>query len=468
MILALQGFDKVILDFKSELAPMLADTLRARGEDVKIINLGDLYEDVVGPSESYNPLSLLAKLYLTPGRLRDVSEFLRGLNLQLLKEPKGDSANGDNKHFRDGSRKLLTFAQQLCVLIDGADASLGDVLSMLSDRKSLLNHAQWAAGKLAQEDGSLASMPIGASPWAGEHEPSQLANYIKYFRDLASEIADMLESQDTKSFDSFITDALEVLSNFNVSTRAHEKTSKTTFSFSELKEGDKPTTVFLMMDANKADAQAPVLGMIQYCLLYEMKQHPNKKRVVYLIADETSNVPWSGLGSLMTWCRSYGLRILFIFQTFPALEEAHGKNVVEIMQSECEVILILKGQKNPKTLKTIEELLSQKSIIAKSYSRNKEQGFGIHGSNLSETGRPLMTADEIRRSKKSILIIRDNKPLQIDVPSVASIHPWRTMVAGNPQHDYKPYLKPIKLRMGNRKGSIFLRPFRWLKERGAA
>jgi len=206
-----------------------------------------------------------------------------------------------------------------------------------------------------------------------------------------------------------------------------------------------------MLDPNKIGAQAPVLDLIQWCMGIEIRQHPNKHRPVYLLADEASNLPWSGLGSLLTWCRSYSLRLLLVFQNFPAFAEVHGESTLEILQSECEIKLFLAGQRNQKTLKAIEEILSQQSIIAKNHSGKHDSGFGVDGFNYQEEARPVMTADEIRRSKKAILIIRDNKPMQVDLPSIAAIAPWRTQIDINPFYG-KPFLKRIKLRLRNRDG----------------
>lgn len=441
---------------------MLVAALRECGEDVKVLNLSDLYADIVGPSETYNPLHLIADLFWNAGHLQDISDYLQQL-CQLLPEPKGSHAKGDNKHFRDGSRRLIAFAIQVCILTDGYRATLGDALQLLSDRETLKMHAQWVAGRLKNSDDTYATMPIEASPWANHHDTDQVANYCQYIRAQASGIATMLETKDSKTFENFISDALEALSHFNITTRAHHKTKSSSFRFSELKEGDTPTTIFLMMDASKRDAQAPIIGLLQFCMLHEIKIHPNKKRPVYLIADEATNIPWSGLGPLMTWSRSVGLKLHFIFQTFPAFEEAHGKAALEILLSECDIVQVLAGQKNPTTLKMLETMLSNRDVVTKSRSSSKEKGFGASSTSLSEASKPVMTADQIRRSKKSFVIIKNNKALEVDLPSIAEIHPWRKMVAGNPHHDFKPYLKRITLRIGHRKGALLLRPFRALK-----
>jgi type IV secretion system protein VirD4 len=348
-------------------------------------------------------------------------------------------------------RRIISAVIQVSVLIDGYAASLGHVLQVLNDRSTLLQHLQWVAGRLKDKEGnSLPSMPIEECAWVSKHSPDALKNYVDYIRGLCSGLADMIE-QGSKTFESFITGAQEALTPYNVTCLAHYKTQRSTFRFGELKDGKKPTTVFIMLDANKARAQAPVMGLIQWAMLYELKKHPNKHVPVYLIADEATNIPWSGLGSLMTWARGYGLRLHFIFQTFHAFREAHGENTLQILLSECEIVQVLAGQRNPETLKMLETMLAEESLVTLSHTNNIHQGLGINSANTSEVGRALMTADEIRRTDKTILFIRNNKPLLVDLPSIAAIAPWRTEIGINPFHG-KPYLKPVKLNLGRRKG----------------
>ena len=197
-------------------------------------------------------------------------------------------------------------------------------------------------------------------------------------------------------------------------------------------------------------------------MLYEIKKHANKHRPVYLIADEATNIPWSGLGSLMTWARAYGLRLHFIFQTLHAFKEAHGEQALEILMSESEIQQYLPGQRNPETLKMLETKLAEQSLMSTRHGNNKDQGFGLNSTNSSEVGRLLMTADEIRRTDKTILFVRNNKPMLVDLPSIAEINPWRKMVSGNPYHDNKPYLKPVKLRLKSRNKPILIKLWEWL------
>ena len=440
---------KTIIDFKGELSCMLAEPLRRRGERVKILNLGDVWTDLLGTSALYNPLCVIADNYTRPGGLLDVSDDCHEITMQLYPEPGGGDKDG-NGYFRIGSRTLIGFAIQFSILTYGLNATLGDVSNMLNSRAELLRNAQWAAGRLEQKDGTQAAMPIEESPWAGLHDSEDLQDYITYFRGLAAGVADLLEIKDGRAAEAFLTGAQNALERFNQSTRAFKKTSRTTFRFAEQKEGDAPTTVFIVADASRINAQAPVLGLLQWCMFTELKRHENKHREVFLCADECTNYKLHDLGSLLTWGRGYGLRLHLILQSFSAFRRVYGQDVLNTLLSETEIKQFLSGQREPETLSIIEQLLGEQSIIARNHSGKKDRGlFGIEGEDYREEGRVLMTKDEIRRTDKSILIIRKNKPILTELPPIAAIAPWRKQIGINPFYG-RAFLRPVKLRLYGR------------------
>ncbi|MGJ8530563.1 MAG: type IV secretory system conjugative DNA transfer family protein [Alphaproteobacteria bacterium] len=143
---------KLVSDFKSENACITARALRERGETVRILNLGDINTDILGESDHYNPLVLIADSYWANGGLMDISDDVHELGIRLVQEPIGGLSQDGNEYFRNGSRGLIGFATQICVLIKGHNATLGDVAAMLNDKTNLLKHAQWACGRLAQSN----------------------------------------------------------------------------------------------------------------------------------------------------------------------------------------------------------------------------------------------------------------------------------------------------------------------------
>lgn len=150
-ILSIKG-SKLVSDFKSENACITARALRERGETVRILNLGDINTDILGESDHYNPLALIANSYWEYGGLMDISDDVHEMVLRIDPEPTEGPSEDGNKYFRNGSRGLIGFAMQMCVLIKGHNATLGDVAAMLNDKESLLKHAQWACGRLVRSD----------------------------------------------------------------------------------------------------------------------------------------------------------------------------------------------------------------------------------------------------------------------------------------------------------------------------
>lgn len=452
---------KTVIDFKGELSAVLSDVLRTRGETVRIINLGDLWTEIIGASDAYNPLCLIVDDFWRPGGLQDVSDDLHEMAMQLYPEPAKSGHGGDNLFFRDGSRGLIAFAIVACVLVYGEGATLGHVAELLYDRESLLRDAQWVAGRLKTESG-VAIMPIQDSPWVDRHDPLDVENFITYIRGIAGSVADLLDAEDSRTADSFITGAQQALARFNITTRAHKKTGRNSFRFADQKADGRPVTVFIVADASRIEAQAPVLGLLQWCALTEWKRHPNKHKPVYLVADEATNFKISGLDSLLTWGRGFGIRLHLILQSFSAFERVYSRETLKTLLSETEIKQFLAGQREPETLRQIAAILAEASWVVQGHRGARKFGVSdLDGFDYREEARPLMTPDEIRRTDKTILIIRRARPMLVELPPIAAIAPWRKQIAVNPFHG-KPYLLPVRLRLHHRDGPLPLRMIRRL------
>ena len=94
---------------------------------------------------------------------------------------------------------------------------------------------------------------------------------------------------------------------------------------------------------------------------------------------------------MLTWGRSYGLRLHLIFQDLAAFERVYGKTALDTLLSETEIKQFLPGQRSPKTLELIsKQMLGDQSMMAIEFQpeSNEQPGFS---ENLSEAGRPLAT-----------------------------------------------------------------------------
>ncbi|MEO0696957.1 MAG: type IV secretory system conjugative DNA transfer family protein [Pseudomonadota bacterium] len=447
-ILSIRG-SKFICDFKGELAACLKARLEKRGEIVRIINLGDVFTDLLGPSDAYNPLVVIADDCCRPGGLRDVVDDVRQLCLRLYPEPVRAGGDADT-YWRDGSRSFLRIAILLCVLVKGHKASLGDVLQLINDREQFERDCAWAAGKLVVEgsDAPIA-MPIEDCPWIDQHESGDVVSFIAYVRGAAASALSLLAQSDSKAAESFLSGAQLAIDAYNLAGRVHARVNETSFRFADLKEGDRPTTVFLIADPDRKDAQMGPLALLQWCAQTEVRRHPNKHRRVHFIIDEATNFRVFELPSLLTWGRSSGIRLHLIFQTLAAFEETYGRNAVDTLISETEIKQFLAGQRDPRTIQLMMRLMGEQSVIAKSHNARSGQ-MGLESSSATETGRPLMTEDEIRRTDKSILFIRRQRPILTLTPPYAAIAPFRSQVASNPYHEGKKWKLPVRLRVKRR------------------
>lgn len=291
------------------------------------------------------------------------------------------------------------------------------------------------------------TMSIEESPWIDKHSPEDVENYIKYFRGLATSVTDLLDDGDARNYGPFLSGAQQAVERYNITTRAHKMTKRTTFRFSELKDGDQPVTIFIIPDVSRLKAQKPLMELLQYCMFQEIKRHKNKHVLVHYIGDEANNQNIRNLDELMTWGRSYGLRFQLYIQNYIAFKKMYGSEALATLKSECEITLYLPNQREPETLASIEKTLGNQSIVAQGRNGNNETlHYRIGGYDYREDAQALMTGDEIRRTDKAILIIRRNKPMLVELPPIAAIHPFRDMIDVNPFHG-KPWFLPIRLRL---------------------
>ena len=431
---------KVVGDFKGELVCIMKQTLEARGEKVIVLNPGGLWQEIAGPGESYNPLDIIVDDLRRPGGLRDVPDDLRELTAQILPEP-GES-DSENTYWREGGRQIKGFASLLEAMVEEYDATLSSVALLIEDREALEHHLRWIVGvDLEGKPLAQGPMPIEQAPWAHLHDPEDLREFIRLVRSRASNLLALMTNRDSKTFDSFISGAQQALAPFAFG-RLAPAMRRSTFSMDDLKGGDATVTLFIVADASRIEAYKAYIGLIQWCAMTAIKRHPNKARPVYFIMDEATNYKIHGLESLLTWGRSYGLRLHLIFQDLSAFERVYGRTALETLLSETEIKQFLPGQRSPKTLEMISKALGEQSVMVAGLSRDER---GLH-EQMSESGRPLMTADEVRRTDRGLLLVRRAAPVLIEPISYAEVEPWRSQAGINPFHG-KPFLKPVRLRL---------------------
>lgn len=425
---------KVVADFKGELICMVKKLLAKRGEINRVLNPGSLWSRLIGLGDCFNPMDIIVAALYAPGGLRDVMDYLREMALQIYPEPA--TGQSENSFFREGARKLIALVMLIEVMIREYDATLPDAALLLEDRQRLEDHLRWIAG--VDQDGSDAPgrrFLLEKTKWAQQHDPEDVAQFAQLVRAQAVNHLTLMCADESRTFESFITGAQQNMAPLAFG-RVARCMGRSTFSMDDLKEGDKTTNLFIVADASRIEAYKPFVGLIQWCCLTALKRHPTKGRPVYFLLDEVTNYKVNGLEDLLTWGRSYGLRLHLIFQDLAAFERTYGKSALDTLLSECEIKQFLPSQRSQKTLELISKMLSEQSVMSPSIGKDDT---------FSESGRPLLTPDEIRRTDKGILFVRRCKAIEFIPVSYSEIHPNRLDVDDNPFFG-EPYLKPVKLR----------------------
>jgi type IV secretory pathway TraG/TraD family ATPase VirD4 len=444
---------KIFMDLKGNYDSLLREPLTARGEVFHALNIGGLSH--IKDQSSYNPCDILNDDLMNPHGgladfISDAEEFAAHLHPQSHKDIEG--------YWKIGAQDLISTAIIQCSLVNGQDTNLFLAHQLLLDRASYLHDMQWVAGQLEDKDGnSMPAMPLEQSPLLAHHSEQDRNHFIDFYRAKAKSVADMLSAKDNKSAEAFIAGARQAMRHFRIGSHAHKVMSRSTFRFKDLKEhNNRPVNVAIVVDATRLSSQQSIASLVQSCALIELRRS-NGKNPVYIYADECTTFRIHDLQKLMTYGREYLIRLHLIFQSIAAFRAAYGQDAVGTLLSETEIKQFLAGTKEPETLDLIEKMAGNRSVIVKNHNAQMED-IGLHGYGYAEDSKKHLSSYEARCLKKSVLFIRDNDPALVETPPIAAIHPWRKQMGINPFFG-KPFLKRIKLRIGNRKPPLLLRPF---------
>ena len=441
-ICALAGVaSKVIVDFKGELAAMTANMLRRRGEVVFSLNPSGKFVDLVGGSDSLNPLDRITDNLLSKDQLRYVLDDLRELSAILI--PEKDGSNTD-PYWPLGAKGCLALAILIECMVEEDKANLASVAVLIEDRMKFEQNLRWLVG-VDMDNQPCEAMPIEQCDWAQQHSADEVAEFADLIRAKASNLLALMTGADRKTFDSFITQAQQGIAPFAFGSLA-KVMDKTTFDLTQLKQPKAKKRVwrkrqhdgavmslFIMVDETRLETSKRYIELVQWHVLTVLKRHPNKHVPVYVLLDEITNYYLKGLDSLLTWGRGFGIRLLLVFQAFSAFEKTYGKQALETLHSETEIKLFLPSQRSPQTLEFIaNRLLGQQSIVKVAHSQNgMDEGLS---ENFSHSERALKSISALREGKTGLLIVRDCPAIEILPRSYAQTSPWKDWVDINPFH----------------------------------
>lgn len=118
------------------------------------------------------------------------------------------------------------------------------------------------------------------------------------------------------------------------------------------------------------------------------------KRNTYFILDEFANLPkFENIEGMVTVARSRGIRFLFVLQSFSQLTAKYGRDIGDIIKTNCNVKIFI-GSDDAETRREFSELCGQKKI--KNFSVNTSTEANAT-SNTGASNQPLITVGMLER-----------------------------------------------------------------------
>ena len=361
----------VFTDPKGELYDKTAGYLKAKGYDIKVLNL-------VNPkkSDGYNPLMHIESEI-------DVDVIANTI-------VKGQKTEGSN-----------------------ADPYWDDMAEMLL--KALIYYLLATRPEEEQNLSSCAELVRAANSNGGGNLLTELMNQLPYDHPARMNYKS-IEIAPEKTYGSILSTLQSKLGKFDTKDIA-ELTSTNTINFEDI--GSRKTAVFVISsDTHTAyDFLLTIFfsQMIQHLYDFADKNGGALPQPTYFILDEFANIgKIPDFDKKISTSRSRKISFSVILQNLDQLEAVYEKSHETII-GNCDTTVFL-GSNSQKTVEYFSKELGEKTVSRDSWSVSKDKHMWRQGYNKSDQimARALMTPDELRRLDNDMCIIFEKgiKPIK--------------------------------------------------------
>ena len=217
-----------------------------------------------------------------------------------------------------------------------------------------------------------------------------------------------------KTAKSILVTAAVRLAAFNIPQYA-AMTSMDEMDFGSL--GERKRAIFCVIPVNDSSMNYLVGMLYTQCFqeLYrraDLKYNGRLPVPVRVLQDEWANVAQpESYPKILATCRSYNIGLNIIVQNVQQIKALYEKEHESII-GNCDTLLLLGGGNEPASLEFIVKLLGRETLATRTRGLTKGRN-GSSTTNYQQTGRDLMTVDEVRKldTNKAILFIRGEDPV---------------------------------------------------------
>ncbi len=158
---------------------------------------------------------------------------------------------------------------------------------------------------------------------------------------------------------------------------------------------------------------------------------------VQAVQDEWANVAQpESYPRILATCRGYNVGLSIIVQNIQQIKSLYEKEWESII-GNCDTLLFLGGGNEPTSMEFFSKLLGKETLDTRTRGQTKGRS-GSSSTNYQQTGRELMTPDELRMmdNRYALLFIRGERPV-MDIKYDMKRHPnYRKTLRGGA----KPYV----------------------------
>ena len=367
----------LITDPKGELLRAAGALLAAQGYEVRVFNLIDPSQ-----SDGYNPFSYIHSE-------KDVLSLID--NLIKNTTPRNASSNDP---FWEKAEIALDSALMLYLVSEAPPEEQNFEMLIY-----MMNFAE-----VREEDEQYRSPLDMLFRALEEEQPAHAAvKQYKVFKQAAG-----------KTAKSILVTAAVRLAAFNIPQYA-AMTSMDEMDFGSL--GERKRAIFCVIPVNDSSMNYLVGMLYTQCFqeLYrraDLKYNGRLPVPVRVLQDEWANVAQpESYPKILATCRSYNIGLNIIVQNIQQIKALYEKEHESII-GNCDTLLFLGGGNEPASLEFIVKLLGRETLATRTRGLTKGRN-GSSNTNYQQTGRDLMTIDEVRKldTHKAILFIRGEDPV---------------------------------------------------------
>ena len=181
--------------------------------------------------------------------------------------------------------------------------------------------------------------------------------------------------------------------------------------------GERKRAIFCVIPVNDSSMNYLVGMLYTQCFqeLYrraDLKYNGRLPVPVRVLQDEWANVAQpESYPKILATCRSYNIGLNIIVQNVQQIKALYEKEHESII-GNCDTLLFFGGGNEPASLEFIVKLLGRETLATRTRGLTKGRN-GSSTTNYQQTGRDLMTVDEVRKldTNKAILFIRGEDPV---------------------------------------------------------